>query len=143
MMEMWQILIQKGNHSFNHELWSHAEDYYHQAVECLEQRWQEDIENMELMFAWISTFHNLAVLYEVQDKPKVAFRYLQIPHQRITEITQQQEYSEEAQSIALHALKLTLTPMLNFSKKHPACDGCLASLRKIEVAVNAMQPVLH
>jgi len=142
-MEMWQLLLQKGNQSFNHELWSNAEEYYHQAVECLEQNWQADIENMELLLAWISAFHNLAVLYEVQNKPKIAFRYLQIPHQRMTEITQQQEYSETVQVIALHALKITLTPLLDFSKKHPACDGCLASLKKIEVSVNAMQPILH
>jgi len=142
-MEMWQLLLQKGNQSFNHELWSHAEEYYHQAVECLEQNWQADIENMELLLAWISAFHNLAVLYEVQNKPRIAFRYLQIPHQRMTEITQQQDYSEALQLIALHALKITLTPLLDFSKKHPACDGCLASLKKIEISVNAMQPRLH
>jgi len=140
---MWQLLLQKGNQSFNHELWSHAEEYYHQAVECLEQRWHDDLENMELMLAWISAFHNLAVLYEVQEKPRIAFRYLQIPHQRMTEIAQQQEYSDTAQGIALYALKITLTPLLSFSKKHPACDGCLASLKKIEKKVNAMQPLLH
>jgi hypothetical protein len=142
-MEMWQLLLQKGNKSFNHESWSHAEEYYHQAVECLEQKWKDDFENMELILAWISAFHNLAMLYEVLGKPKIAFRYLQIPHQRMTEITQQQTYSDSMQTIAIYALKVTLSPLLNFSKKHPACDNCLASLKKVEVAVKAMQPLLH
>jgi hypothetical protein len=142
-MEVWQVLLQKANYSFNHDLWSQAEEYYHQAIECLEQRWQEDEENIELLLAWVSTFHNLAVLYEEQDKPKIAFRYLQIPHQRMTEISQHESYSEEFQFLALRFLKTTLMPLLAFSQKHPACDGCLASLKEIEASVNASQPILH
>ena len=45
-MEVWQVLLQKANYSFNHDLWTQAEEYYHQAIECLEQRWQKDEENI-------------------------------------------------------------------------------------------------
>jgi hypothetical protein len=140
---MWKALIQKANDSFNHDLWPQAEEYYHQAIECIEQKWQGDAENLELLLAWVSTFHNLAMLYEQQDKPKIAFRYLQIPHQHITELSQHQGYSEEFQFMALRSLKTTLVPLLAFSKKHPACESCRASLRKIEASVNATQPTLH
>ena len=142
-MEIWQTLLQKGNHSFNHESWDHAETYYHQAVSCLEQRWQVDIDDMELMLAWICACHNLAVLYEVQNKPTVALRYLQIPHLRMTDISQQQEHSESTQVMALQSLNITLAPLLAFSQKYPTCDNCVDALKKIALRVSATQAVLH
>ena len=142
-MEVWQLLLLKGNDSFNKLELPLAEVYYHQAIECLEQKWQADIEDGELLLAWISAFHNLAVLYEAQDQPKMAFRYLQIPHKRMSELSQQPQYSEYLQSVALLSLKITLMPLLAFSKKHPACDGCLSSLKKMEMDVNANLPVMH
>jgi len=142
-MEIWQLLLVKGNDSFNKQDFLLAEEYYHQAVQCLEQEWHANIEDSCLMMAWISAFHNLAVLYETQGQPKIAFRYLKIPHQRMTELSQQTQYSDDLQSIALCSLKITLMPLLAFSKKYPACDGCLSSLKKVEMAVNASQPVMH
>ncbi|MBU2893272.1 hypothetical protein KO495_08015 [Colwellia sp. D2M02] len=142
-MEIWQALLQRANYSFNHNLWAQAEEYYHQAIECLEEKWRDDIENVALLQAWVGAFHHLAILYEEQSKPRIAFRYLQIPHQRMTEISQHPAYSDEFQFIALRFLKSTLTPLLEFSKKHPACDSCLASLQKIAVEVAARQPILH
>ncbi len=142
-MEAWQVLLQKGNYSFNQEQWLHAEESYHQAIECIEQYWLIDIENIPLLLAWVSAFHNLAVLYEVQGKAKVAFRYLQIPHQRIAEFCQEQGYSEDFNLVTLRLLKITLAPLIAFSKKHRACKSCLESIHKIEMAVNAQQPVIH
>lgn len=142
-MDVWKLLLLKGNDSFNKLELPLAEEYYHQAIECLEQQWCTDIENSNLLMAWISAFHNLAVLYEDQGQPKMAFRYLQIPHQRMYELSQQPQYSDDLKFIALRTLKLTLMPLLAFSKKYPACDGCLASLKKMEIAVNANQPVRH
>lgn len=142
-MEVWQSLLLKGNDSFNKLSLPLAEEYYHQAIECLEHEWHADIENSNLLLAWISVFHNLAVLYEEQGQPKMAFRYLQIPHQRMTELSQQSQYSDDLKFVALRTLKITLMPLLAFSKKYPACDGCLSSLKKMEVAVNASQPVMH
>ncbi|KGJ89754.1 hypothetical protein [Colwellia psychrerythraea] len=142
-MEVWQLLLLKGNDSFNRLELPLAEEYYHQAIECLEQKWYANIEDSDLLMAWISAFHNLAVLYEAQEQPKMAFRYLQIPHQRMAELSQQSQYSEDLQTIALLSLKITLMPLLAFSKKYPACDGCLSSLNKMEIAVNASQPVMH
>ena len=142
-MEVWQILLLKGNDSFNRLELPLAEEYYHQAIECLEQKWYANIEDSDLLMAWISAFHNLAVLYEAQEQPKMAFRYLQIPHQRMAELSQQSQYSEDLQSIALLSMKLTLMPLLAFSKKHPACDDCLSSLNKMAMALNASQPIMH
>lgn len=142
-MEVWQLLLLKGNDSFNRLELPLAEEYYHQAIECLEQQWQVDIDNSDLLMAWVSAFHNLAVLYEAQDQPKMAFRYLQIPHQRMAELSQQPQYSDAIQSVALLSLKITLMPLMAFSKKYPACDGCLTSLKKMEMAVNASQPIVH
>lgn len=143
VMEVWQLLLVKGNDSFNKQELLQAEEYYHQAIECLEQQWHTNIEDSTLMMAWVSAFHNLAILYEQQEQPKMAFRYLQIPHQRMIEISKHAQYSDDLQSIALCTLKITLVPLLAFSKKHSACDGCLSSLNKMEMAVNASQPIMH
>jgi len=142
-MDIWKLLLVKGNDSFNRQKLSQAEEYYHQAIECLEAQWHANIEDSALLMAWISAFHNLAILYEVQEQPKIAFRYLQIPHQRMTELSQQTQYSEDLQFVALRSLKITLMPLLAFSKKYPACDGCLTSLKQMEKDVNASQPVMH
>jgi hypothetical protein len=142
-MEVWQMLLVKGNNSFNKLDMLLAEEYYHQAIECIEQEWYANIENCNLLMAWISAFHNLAVLYEEQDQPKMAYRYLQIPHQRVTELAQQPNSSDDLKFVALRSLKITLTPLIAFSKKHPACDICLSALEKMEIAVNASQPVMH
>jgi tetratricopeptide (TPR) repeat protein len=142
-MEVWQMLLVKGNNSFNKLDMLLAEEYYHQAIECIEQEWYANIENCNLLMAWISAFHNLAVLYEEQGQPKMAYRYLQIPHQRVTELAQQPNSSDDLKFVALRSLKITLTPLIAFSKKHPACDICLSALEKMEIAVNASQPVMH
>jgi hypothetical protein len=142
-MEMWQLLLVKGNNSFNKQELLLAEEYYHQAIECIEKKWHADIEDSNLMMAWVSAFHNLAVLYEMQQQPKMAFRYLQIPHQRMAELSQQNQCSDDLKFVALRTLKMTLMPLLAFSKKYPACEGCLSSLQEMEVAVNASQPVMH
>ncbi len=143
LMEAWQILIQKAEYNLNHEQWFQAEESYHQAIQCIEQQWLLDIENIPLTLAWISTFHHLAVLYELQGKSQTAFKYLQIPHQKMTEFYQAQNYSEDFRLVILRGLKMTLSPLLAFTQKHHACTACLASIKKIEIAVNALQPVMH
>ncbi len=142
-MKAWQVLLQKANFSFNQEEWFYAEELYHQTIESIEQLWIEDIENTPLLIAWVNTFHNLAVLYEVQGKAKVAFKYLQIPYQRMIELNQGNDYSEYFDLVILRTLKITLTPLIAFSKKHRACSSCLESIREIEKAVDAQQPVMH
>jgi hypothetical protein len=59
------------------------------------------------------------------------------------ELSRESEYSDDLKFVALRTLKITLMPLLAFSKKYPACDGCLSSLHKMELAVNASQPVMH
>jgi len=142
-MTLWQTLLINANACFNQQNFEKAEENYHQAIECIEQYWQENSNDFELLMAWVSAFHNLAVLYETQEQPKLAFRYLQIPHQRMTELSQQSQYGDSLNFFALRALKITLTPMLAFSKKYPACDGCLSSLQKMAVVINDNQPVIH
>ncbi len=142
-METWQVLLQKANYCCNQQQWLQAEESYHQAIECIEQLWHIDIENPPLLLAWVSAFHNLAILYEVQGKATVAFKYLQIPHQRMTELYQVHGYIEYFKLVTLRTLKITLAPLVAFSKKHRACNSCLESIHKIEIEVNALQPVMH
>ena len=140
---MWQALLKKADQSINYQLWSQAEEYYHQAVECLEQHLTEDAKDANLLLAWVNTFRQLSALYEQQNKPQIALRYIQIPHQRLTEIVQYEKSDEVMRLVALRTLKVTLSTLLEFSKKYPACDRCLASLRKMERSVNECQPVIH
>ena len=142
-MEVWQGLLKSGNVSYDNEQWLQAEDYYQEALSHLDSLWSQDYENIQLLLGWISGFHNLSVLYEVQGKSQTALHYLMVPHQRMVELSQESGFSEELQLIAMHALKITLMPLLAFSKKYPTCDACMASLPQIEDLIQTSQPIMH
>jgi len=53
-MESWQTLSTRGNHSFNQQDRLEAENYYYQAESILEHQWQQDLDNVELLLAWVA-----------------------------------------------------------------------------------------
>jgi len=152
-MEVWQGLLQQGNVSFDNEQWAEAESHYQEAIAHLEPLLPFDNESIELLpldneniqslLGWISGLHNLSVLYEVLEKPQVALHFLVLPHQRMLELSQNVTISDSLQTIAMQALKITLMPLLAFSKKYPTCDACMSSLTQIEELITDSQPVIH
>ena len=61
----WQQLMKQGNDCFDQQQWLQAEYFYQEAITSLDSLWQQDIENIELLMAWISGVHNLSALFEV------------------------------------------------------------------------------
>ena len=142
-MKVWERLLIKGNNNFNQSDMPFAEECYHQAIQCIEQEWLAPYTDSHLLMAWISAFHNLAELYERQGQTTRALHYLKIPHQRMAKLVDQADNSEKLTYIALCGLKMTLMPLIAFSKKYPTCDNCLTSLKRMAMSVNTHLPIMH
>jgi len=142
-MKNWQSMMQTGNTFFEQCAWFDAQFYYQNAISHIEALWAEDPQNIQLLLGWISGMHNLSALFEVQGDFHTALHYLKAPHEHMLNITQDETQTESMQLIALRALKITLTPLLEFSQKHPVCNPCLESLHAAEEFINASQPIIH
>lgn len=128
-MEQWQSLMAYGNDSFDSQAWHDAEHYYYQAESLIAQQWQDDIENVELLLAWVASLHNLAALFEAQGQPQTALRYLTLPHYQLMSLFKKNQISAEFEATIYRAIKVTLQPLLEFSRHYPICDSCLAHLQ--------------
>lgn len=142
-MNQWQKLIANGNDYFHKRNWLQAEYNYKEASFHLDYLWASNSKNVELLMAWISVFHNLATLFEVQDNPELSLEYLLIPHNRMLTISNSDEQCEDMKLIATNALKVTFMPVLMFSKRHPICSGCQQSLEKFKQSIEAQQCSIH
>lgn len=142
-MENWQSMMKTGNAFFEQCAWFDAQYYYQNAISHIEALWSSDPQNIQLLLGWISGMHNLSALFEIQGDFQSALHYLKAPHEHMLSITQDDTQSESMQLIALKALKITLTPLLEFSQQHPICNPCLESLCAAEEFINASQPIIH
>ena len=142
-MENWQSMMKTGNAFFEQCAWFDAQYYYQNAISHIEALWSSDPQNIQLLLGWISGMHNLSALFEIQGDFQTALYYLKAPHEHMSSITQDDTQSESMQLIALRALKITLTPLLEFSQQHPICDPCLDSLHAAEEFINSSQPIIH
>ncbi|WDE10299.1 DUF2753 family protein [Thalassomonas haliotis] len=139
----WQDLLGNGNRCFDNKDYLQAEYYYQQAQSCLDELWTRDGKNSTLLTAWIRASHQLASLFEYQGNAQLALAYLQLPHQRVLTISQDQAYDEDMRLIALNALQLTLTALLAFSQRYPICQNCLRQLTELEAQISQGRPELH
>lgn len=128
-MQTWEVLMADGHRCFNDKSWQDAELYYQHAVEQIQQQWQVKPENEALLMAWISVQHNLAALYEAQDQPYTALRYLTLPHQWMMSLLGGKYVSGTLKALATQAIKVTLMPLLDFSRRHPICESCFDALQ--------------
>lgn len=142
-MHQWQNLLTDGNDCFDNKKWLQAEYYYKEAAFHLDTLWSADVKNVQLLMAWICALHNLATLFEVQDNPDVSLQYLLIPHEKMLSISAAVEECEEMKQIALNALKITFSPIMMFSKRHPMCPQCTKSLKKFQDNLNENTNHLH
>lgn len=80
---------------------------------------QKSPDDCETLMAWICTCHNLSSLFECQNKLPAAMRYLLLPHEHCKHIVAQHSASEDAKSLAIQAMSVTLPPIVEFSNNHP------------------------
>ncbi|WP_281558429.1 DUF2753 family protein [Thalassomonas sp. RHCl1] len=139
----WQDLLGNGNRCFDNKDYLQAEYYYQQAQSYLDELWMQDGKNSILLTAWIKASHRLASLFEDQGNAQLALAYLQLPHQRVLTISQDQDYDEDMRLIALSALRLTLAALLEFAQRHPICENCLRQLTELEAQISLGRPKLH
>jgi len=142
-MELWQQLIVDGNECFEQREWLEAENYYYLAENVIAKQWQQDLENTQLLLAWVASLHNLSALFEAQGESQAALRYLTMPHHRLLTMLQQRSLSENFEMTMYRAIKVTLMPLLEFSQRHPICDDCLAQLQLTKQWLLNSQPTLH
>lgn len=128
-MNRWKIIMAQANDSYAQQSWLDAEQSYYQAVDIIEDLWDADVENMELLLAWIAGLHNLSVLFEQQGLECEALRYLAIPHQRVLTLVSHASHSRFFHEALMKAARITLQPLLEFSQRHVICEGCVASLK--------------
>jgi len=142
-MASWQTLIARGNDSFDQQAWTEAENYYYQAESAIEKEWQQDIDNVELLLAWVASLHNLSTLFEAQGEAQVALRYLTLPHYRLLTLYRESELNDQSELMLYRAIKVTLFPLLEFSRRYPICSSCLEHLQATKEWLLAPNKVLH
>lgn len=142
-MHQWQRLLANGNDCFHNKNWLQAEYYYKEAAFYLDMLWEENTKDIKLLTAWICASHNLATLFESQNCPDLSLKYLMIPHNRMLSMTTCHEQCDDMKLIAENALKITFTPILMFSKRHPMCSSCQQSLEEFKQNLDAQQCVTH
>ncbi len=123
-MSQWQQKLHQGNVNFHQCKWRSAEAAYLEAAQMLEHEWFQNLDNPQLMMAWIATMHNLAALYEGQKMPQKASEFLVFPYRRIITLVKSGGLSEEFKIPLLRAIKCTVIPLLEFSRKHRICKCC-------------------
>jgi hypothetical protein len=132
IMQHWQHLLIKGNDFYHKKHWIEAEEHYREAEEVLNTSWNLDRNDEGLLMAWICATHNLAALYERQNEHAVSLQYLLLAHKRVLKLAQIGQPDNVLKLIAIKALKITLTPIILFKKKHPICEDCMTALMDVK-----------
>jgi hypothetical protein len=141
--KQWQSLLKIGNDCFHDQQWSQAELFYSEAYDLLAFSYRDNPLCTQTLMAWICACHNLSTLYESTEKFTLALRFLTVPHEYLLEITKSEIENEDIKLIAFNGLKLTLSPILMFAKKHPICDDCLESLTSLKNLLKQNSLTIH
>ncbi|WP_108944327.1 DUF2753 family protein [Shewanella halifaxensis] len=142
-MENWQQLMNSGNQHFKEAAWMDAQYCYQRAVAMIESQWSHQVSDRELLFGWVAAMHNLAHLFECQDKTEAALHYLKNAHQEVQSLSDDRSVSDEVRSSAFQSLSLTIPPLLEFAKRHPICDDCISALEQTAEKIGMRQTSLH
>lgn len=142
-MQIWKVLMEDGHRCVNEKSWLDAELCYHNAVEQIKLQWENKPEDEALLMAWISAQHHLASIYEAQDQHYTALRYLTMPHQWMMSLLRGEAVSDTFKALATQAIKVTLMPLLDFSRRHPICESCFDALQISPEWLNDPHPTIH
>ena len=143
-MSDWRSFLSTGNDYFNNASFSTAQTMYEHAIKAIEQQWQGELNNQELLFGWIAGMHNLAELYGKQLQNDIAFMFLRHTHEQVSELINHPELTPMMQMLALRASNMTLSKLMLFAKQHNICADVIKSPEKKQhdSAIQA-QPVYH
>jgi hypothetical protein len=133
--KQWQKLIKLGNECFHEQQWIQAESLYSEAYNLLGFSYRDNPTCFQTLMAWICACHNLSALYESTERLELSLKFLTVPHEYLFEITQSEIEGEDIKVIAFQGLKLTLSSILMFAKKHPICDSCLEGFTSLKSAL--------
>lgn len=139
----WQSLLQLGNDCFHDKQWSQAEFFYSEAYDLLAFGYRNDPLSAEMLMAWVCTCHNLSSLYETLGNINLSLKFLTVPHDYLTEISDSTIPDEDVKLIAFKGLSLTVPALMMFSKKHPICDDCLAKLGSVNKLIELQRSHAH
>lgn len=139
----WQVLMEKGNYSYEAEQWTKAELYYKSAFSQLEGRWFHDKECESLLMAWICACQNLATLFEAQGEFQNSISYLVKAYQEAYRTSQNDDVSYSLRGLAFSALADRLEAILHFAKKYPTCEHCLQQLENLQQTIECQVDVVH
>jgi len=142
-METWQSLMTKGNNSFNTNQWLDAEHYYQKAISLLDIKLHKEPKCIEAIQGWICGYHNLSDVFQETGDLAGAQKCLLIPHQSMIYMAENNNIDDEQKLIGMKAIKLTLTPLLEFVKKHPVCNSCFDQLMQQYQSIHCNQAIYH
>lgn len=142
-MQPWQTLLVAGNNYLNQQQWHLAENAYQAAEVMLSESWEKDVTNEQLLNAWITANHNLAILYEMQGEHKISFQYLVLAHKRVLLLAQARHLPKHAMTMIIEAIKTTLMPITLFRNKYPICDHCITAIMEVKQLVNETDVGIH
>lgn len=139
----WKELLTNGNECYKKQDLIQAEYYYKKAEVHLDYLLLVEPANVNLLMAWISSLHNLATLFEQQGNNAAGLQYLLIPHHRMLNLSQSNEAPENVKAIAINALKLTFTPILMYTKRHPICKNCKQEVESFVENLQKAKSIVH
>jgi len=142
-MKDWQQLMRSGNQYFQGADWLDAQYCYQQAISLIEDKWSDQFNDRELLFAWIAGMHNLAHVYESQQQREMALYYLKLAHEKVHALSLDESIAVELRSTAFTCLSLTTPPLLSFAKRHPICDDCVSRLERSVALCGGENTIVH
>ncbi len=75
----WKAYATHGNRCFHNKHWVDAERHYGLALHAVEKENPVTHQNGDILFAWLACHHNLATLFQFQNKHSEARFYLDTP----------------------------------------------------------------
>ena len=142
-MNDWRSFLSTGNDFFNSASFSTAQIMYEQAINAIEQQWQSEPNNPELLFGWIAGMHNLAELHQKQQQNETAFMFLRHTYEQVSELINHPEQTATMQMMALRASNITVSKLMLFAKKHNICVDFIKCPEKQHDPEVKTQPVYH
>lgn len=139
----WQSLLRLGNQCFEERRWDQAEYFFSEAYDTLAFAYRNDPLSSDLLNAWLCACHNLSTLYESLGNLKLSLRFLMIPHDYLTEVTNSDCLNEDVKLIAFNGMNITLNPIMQFAQKHPMCEDCKSKLVQLQQLLEQENQPIH
>jgi len=119
-----------------------SERHYRDSIYSLEQKLTLDPKCIESIRQWISSYHQLSVIYQNRGDWIAAQKCLLIPHHSMLYMANHTD-DEEVELIAIRAINITLPKLMEFAKVHPPCRNCMAELREQMKMLENNNKALH